>query len=302
MKRLTILLTGAAGQLGTELTPALSRHGDVVGTDREQLDLADPDAIVGAVRGLKPDLIVNAGAYTAVDRAETETELAHAVNARAPAILAEEAKRLSAVLVHYSTDYVFDGTRTTPYAEQDAPRPLNVYGASKLEGEQAIAAIGAHALVLRTSWVYGRHGKNFLLTIQRLAAERDEIRIVADQVGVPNWARALADATARLVGMGLPGLAERSGLYHFSSTGAASWFDFARAIVGDVSRARIVPITTADYPTPARRPAHGILGTERFRSAFGFGLPDWRDALRACLAGPALPEGVQRKSPAPPPA
>jgi len=293
MKRLTILLTGAGGQLGTELAPLLSRHGDVVGTDREQLDLADPDAIVAAVRGLKPDLIVNAGAYTAVDRAETEAELAHAVNARAPAIFAEEAKRLSAVLLHYSTDYVFDGTRTTPYSEMDRPGPLNVYGASKLEGEQAIAAIGAHAIVLRTSWVYGRHGKNFLLTIRKLAAQRDEIRIVADQIGVPNWSRALADGTARLVAMGLPGLAERSGLYHFSSTGTASWFDFAQAIVGDVSRPRVVPIATAEYPTPARRPGYGVLGTERFRGVFGFGLPDWRDALGACLAGPALPEGVK---------
>ena len=296
MKRLTILLTGAAGQLGTELTPLLSRYGDVVETDLAQLDLANPDAIVAAVRGLKPDLIVNGGAYTAVDKAETDTALAHAVNARAPAIFAEEAKRLSAVLIHYSTDYVFDGTRTTPYSEEDAAQPLNVYGATKLEGEQAIAAIGGHALVLRTSWVYGRHGKNFLLTIQKLAAERDEIRIVADQVGVPNWTRALADATVRLVAMGLPGLAERSGLYHFSSTGAASWFDFAQAIVGDVPRPRVIPITTADYPTPARRPAYGVLSTARFRSTFGFGLPDWRDALGACLAGPALPEGIPGKA------
>ena len=296
MKRLSILLTGADGQLGTELTPLLSRCGDVVATDLAQLDLANPDAIVAAMRGLKPDLIVNAGAYTAVDRAETDTGLAFAVNARAPAILAEEAKRLSAVLVHYSTDYVFDGTRTTPYSEQDLAKPMNVYGASKLEGEQAIASIGAHALVLRTSWVYGRHGKNFLLTIQKLAAERDEIRIVADQVGVPNWTRSLATATARLVDLGLPGLAERSGLYHFSSTGAASWFEFARAIVGDVPRPRVLPITTADYPTPARRPAYGVLSTALFRNTFGFGLPDWRDALGACLAGPALPEGYRHPS------
>lgn len=296
MKRATILLTGAAGQLGTELIPALSRHGDVIPTDLQQLDLADADALVAAVRGLRPDLIVSAGAFTAVDLAEKETALAHAVNARAPGILAEEAKRLSAVLVHYSTDYVFDGTGTTPYAEDATPNPLNVYGATKLEGERAIAAVGGHAVTLRTSWVYGRHGKNFLLTIQRLAAERDEITIVADQVGVPNWTRALAEATGRIVGMGLPALAERSGLYHLSSTGAASWFDFAVAIVGDAARPRVVPIATAAYPTPARRPAYGVLGTAKFERAFGFSLPEWREALAACLAGPALPPAGQGTS------
>ena len=186
-----------------------------------------------AVRGAKPALIVNAGAYTAVDRAETERALAHAVNGRAPGVLAEEAKRIGAVLIHYSTDYVFDGKRTTPYAEDAPTAPLNVYGASKLEGERAIAAVGAHALVFRTSWVYGLRGRNFLLTIRRLAGERDELRIVADQIGVPNWCRTLAEATARVVAAGLPALAERAGLYHLSSSGHASWYDFARAIVGD---------------------------------------------------------------------
>ena len=202
--RPTILVTGAHGQIGYELVRLLAPHGDVVAADRGMLDLADPDAIVAVVRGTKPALIVNAGAYTAVDRAETEVAPAHAVNGRAPGILAEEAKRLGAVLIHYSTDYVFDGTRATPYPEDAPPAPLNVYGASKLEGERAIAAAGAHALVLRTSWVYGLRGGNFLLTIRRLAAERDELRIVADQIGVPNWSRTLAAATARIVGAGLP--------------------------------------------------------------------------------------------------
>lgn len=288
-QRPAILLTGARGQLGAELARALREHGDVVATDRRTLDVADPDAIVAAVRGARPDLIVNAAAYTAVDLAEKETAAAYAVNARAVGILAEEAKRLGTVLIHYSTDYVFDGTRTTPYPEDAPANPLNAYGASKLAGERAIAAVGGHALVLRTSWVYGLYGRNFLVTIRRLAAEREELRIVADQVGVPNWTRALAQASARIVAAGLPALAERPGLYHLSSTGAASWYDFARAIVGDAPRPRVVPIATTEYPLPARRPAYGVLATARFEGAFGFGLPDWREALAECIASCAAP-------------
>ncbi len=287
--RPTILVTGARGQLGFELVRLLAPLGEVIGTDRTTLDLADPDAIVAAMRGAKPALVVNAGAYTAVDRAETETELARAVNGRAPGILADEAKRQGAVLIHYSTDYVFDGMRTTPYPEDAPTAPLNAYGATKLEGERAIAATGAHALVFRTSWVYGLRGSNFLLTIRRLAAERDELSIVADQIGVPNWSRALAEATARVVGAGMSAIAERAGLYHLSSTGQASWHEFARAIVGDAPRPRIVPISTAQYPTPARRPAYGVLATTRFEATFGFGLPDWREVLARCVASPVEP-------------
>ena len=183
--RPTILVTGANGQVGFELVRLLRPHGDVIAADREKLDLAEPDAVVGAVRGARPALIVNAGAYTAVDRAESEVALAQAVNARAPGILAEEAKRLGALLIHYSTDYVFDGKRTTPYPEDAPTAPLNVYGATKLEGEQAIAATGGHALVLRTSWVYGLRGRNFLLTVRRLAAERDELAIAWPLAGAP---------------------------------------------------------------------------------------------------------------------
>ena len=285
MPRIAILLTGAGGQLGRELAPALQPYGDVTAATRATLDIADPDAVVAAVRALRPRLIVNAAAYTAVDAAETDADAARAANAEGPRVLAEEAKRVGGLLVHYSTDYVFDGKRRDPYPEDAPAHPLNVYGMTKLEGEAAIAASGANALVLRTSWVYGLTGKNFLTTIRRLAAERNELRVVADQVGVPNSTRALAAATARLVATGLDALAERSGLYHLSATGEASWYDFARAIVGDAAHPRVTPITTAEYPLPARRPAYGVLATAKFERVFGFGLPDWREVLADCLAG-----------------
>ncbi len=285
MSRPTILLTGAGGQVGFELIRSLANHGEVIALDRAALDLADADAIVATVRQARPGLIVNAGAYTAVDLAETERDAAFAVNARAPGILAEEAKRQGAVLIHYSTDYVFDGLRTTPY-EEDAPtRPLNVYGASKFEGERAIEQSGARALVFRTGWVYGARGRNFLLTVLRLAQERDEIRIVADQSGTPNWCRTLSDATATAVARGLPWLAERCGLYHMASAGATTWHGFAQAIVGDAPRPRVVPIATSEYPTAARRPAYGVLSSRKFETTFGYRMPDWRDELAACRSG-----------------
>ncbi len=284
MPRPRILLTGAQGQLGFELARLLPAHGEVAATDRVTLDLAQPDAIVAAMRAIKPDLVVNAGAYTAVDLAERERDKAFAVNAHAPRILAEEAKRAGALLIHYSTDYVFDGAARQPYDEAAPTAPLNAYGESKLEGERAIIGSRASALVLRTSWVYGWHGKNFLNTICRLAAERDELKIVGDQTGTPNWARTLAEATARLVASGPSYLRERAGLYHLSATGETTWHGFASAIVGDASSPRVTPIATTDYPTPARRPAYGVLATARFRGAFGWGLPAWRDALAVCLA------------------
>ena len=284
MRRPRILLTGAAGQVGYELAGLLPAHGDVVATDRVALDLAQPDAIVAVMREVRPDLVVNAGAYTAVDAAERDRATAFAVNGRAPQILADEVKRSGALLIHYSTDYVFDGNATSPYDEDAPVAPLNVYGQSKLDGERAIVASGARALILRTSWVYGLRGKNFLLTIRRLAAERDELKIVADQAGTPNWARTLAMATAALVARGLPYLDERSGLYHFSSTGATTWHGFAAAIIGNARTPKVTPITTAEYPTPARRPMYGVLATARFRAAFDYDLPPWRDALAACLA------------------
>lgn len=286
-----ILLTGAGGQVGHELARALAPLGQVDARDRAGLDLADAGALVRACRSLRPALIVNAAAYTAVDRAESDAEAARLINARAPGILAGEAKRLGAVLVHYSTDYVFDGSANAPYDEDSPVRPLSSYGRSKLAGERAVAASGAHALVFRTSWVYGRRGRNFLLTMQRLARERSEIRVVDDQSGAPNWCRELARATARIASRGLPWLAERSGLYHMSAAGRTTWYGFARAILADVASVRVVPITTADYPTPAKRPAYAVLGTARFERTFGFALPDWRASLAECLASDPDPVG-----------
>jgi dTDP-4-dehydrorhamnose reductase len=290
--RPTILVTGAGGQLGRELAAILPTVGDVVACDKSALDLADPSMIIDVVRKVAPRFIVNAGAYTAVDRAETERDAAFAINGRAPGILAEAAKRADALLVHYSTDYVFDGARRTPYDESAATAPQNVYGASKLAGEQAIAASGAAALTLRTSWVYGRHGQNFLVTMQRLAKTRDEVRVVADQTGVPNWSRSLARATARLIGRGPVFLTERAGLYHLSAQGHATWYEFACAILRDAPRVRVTPIATAEYPTPAKRPAYGVLDATRFAGVFGFALPDWHTLLQECLQAAAEPPPV----------
>jgi len=283
-----ILVTGALGQVGAELVPLLAPLGRVVAVDRAGLDLASPDAIVAKMREIAPAIVVNAAAYTAVDRAERERDLAFAVNATAPGVIAEEAKRLGALVVHYSTDYVFDGSATQPYAEDAPTGPLSVYGESKLAGERAVRASGADALVFRTSWVYGLSGANFLLTIRRLAAEREELRIVDDQTGVPNWSRAIARATARVLAQGRDALRERCGLYHLSSRGSTTWHGFARAILGDAPRPRLVPIATREYPTPARRPAYGVLATDKFERAFGFALPEWREALSECLGGPAV--------------
>ena len=283
-----ILVTGAGGQLGRELVAALAGCGDVVACDRAALDVGDPSAIIRVLRDVAPRFVVNAAAYTAVDRAERERDAAFAINGDAPGVLAAEAKRRGALLIHYSTDYVFDGEGATPYDESSPTHPVSVYGASKLAGEHAIAAAGAAALTLRTSWVYSRHGQNFFVTMQKLAATRDELRVVDDQVGVPNWSRWIATVTAGVVARGAAYVAQRAGLYHLSAQGSATWCEFARAIVGERAP-RVTPITTADYPTPARRPKYAVLDASRFARTFGVALPDWRNLLHECLNAPVEP-------------
>lgn len=294
-----ILLLGNTGQVGSELVRALAPLGAVQALDRAALDLADPDAIRQAVRDSDPSLIVNAAAYTAVDQAESEPELAMAVNGIAPGILAEEAAGRGIALVHYSTDYVFDGAADRPYREDDPTGPINAYGRTKLAGEQAVRAGGAAHLILRSSWIYAKTGRNFLTTMQRLAAERDELTVVDDQLGNPTWARAIADATALVLRrLGQPGdagaMAERGGLYHLAAGGQTSWAGFAAAIIEHGhARAlagrpapkakRVKPIPTTDYPTPAARPAYSVLDCGKLRAQFGIGLLDWHTALELCL-------------------
>jgi dTDP-4-dehydrorhamnose reductase len=287
-----ILLTGSNGQVGRELQHALKPLGKVLALDRSMLDLANPDAIRKTVRDFKPDLIVNAAAYTAVDRAESAQELAMAVNGIAPGVLAEEAKRSHAVLVHYSTDYVFDGSKPGAYIETDLPHPLNVYGATKLAGEQAIQASGAAHYILRTSWVYAAEGANFLNTMLRLGRERPELRIVDDQIGAPTWARAIAQMTAQMLSrQQSPADDSRYGLYHLTATGAVSWFGFAQAIFAAAEQTmgipapQLIPITTAEYPLPARRPANSRLDTGSFARTFNIQPASWQEMLAQCMQG-----------------
>lgn len=290
----TIVVTGAAGQIGYEAVRQLAPYGKVVGLTRADLDLGDPAAIRDTVRRLRPRIIVNAAAYTAVDRAESEPAIATAINAEAPGILAEEARRLGALLVHYSTDYVFDGRKGSPYVETDPTNPLSVYGSTKLAGEQAIQAVGGAHLILRTSWVYGARGTNFLRTMLRLAREREELRIVNDQVGAPTWSRSVASMTADIVDGELRRGAEfgagLAGVWHLTAAGQTTWYEFARLIVErdprrdeQVCRA-LIPISTAEYPTAARRPAYSVLDCTAFRDRFRLSLLDWRQPLDAVLA------------------
>lgn len=276
-----ILLTGTNGQVGYELERSLQGLGEVVALDRSRMALDNLDQVRSVIREVKPQLIVNPAAYTAVDKAESERELAFRINAEAPGVMAEEAKRLGAALVHYSTDYVFPGDRPGARREGDATGPANVYGASKLAGEQAIAASGVPHLIFRTSWVYGMRGKNFLLTMLRLAKERDELRIVSDQHGAPTWSRTIADTTALV-------LAQRwqddSGIYHLSSQGETTWFGFTQAILQQAGLdCRLVPISSAEYPVPAKRPEFSVLDSGKLMSRF-CNLPSWQDALRLCMA------------------
>lgn len=289
-----ILLTGVNGQLGWELQRALAPLGKIVALARAELDLGQPDAIRAVVREQRPDIIINPAAYTAVDKAEAEPQLAHAINAVAPGILAAEAQKLGALLVHYSTDYVFDGSQTAPYTEADVPNPQSVYGQTKLAGEAAVRASGCAHLILRTSWVYGVHGGNFVKTVLRLAKERDTLRIVADQFGAPTWARLLANSTAQIV-QGWQGREfgeDRLGLYHLTAAGRTSWHHYAEEIVRLARQEdpllrdkalTIHGIATHEYPVAAKRPANSVLATDKIRKAFGLKLPPWQDDLAECV-------------------
>jgi dTDP-4-dehydrorhamnose reductase len=288
-----ILIVGNAGQLGRELEKIFVGFGSIFGVDRESVDLADPAQTRELVRRTAPDVILNAAAYTAVDRAESERDLAYAINEGAPRVLAEEALRRDALFVHYSTDYVFDGGKSSPWVETDAPNPLSVYGASKLAGELAVENIGGKFLIFRTSWVYGPHGNNFLLTMLRLARERDRLSIVDDQIGAPTTSIELARATHAIVTGILAGRfgapQDWAGLYHMTCSGSVSWFGFAQAIFARAAELlaikppALTPIATKDYPTPAARPRNSVLSNAKLQARFGVELAPWESALDETL-------------------
>jgi dTDP-4-dehydrorhamnose reductase len=304
--RLRILLTGKRGQIGAKLAVLLPRLGEVAAFDRHELDLLKPDHVRRAIRDAQPNMIVNAAAYTSVDQAERE-EKARIINVDAPALMAEEAKRIGASLVHYSTDYVFDGSSSLPYAETDQPNPINVYGKTKLAGEEAIRAVGAPHLIFRTAWVYGTTGRNFLLTILRLATEREELKVVYDQFGAPTWSQEIATGTERVLRQlsqhGKDSIFKFGAIYHMTAASKTSWFEFAKMILEEASRMpRGIPwfeaatkgqplvtrcvtaITTEQYPTPARRPSYSVLSNSLLKQDFGFELPAWSLQLRAVFA------------------
>ena len=284
-----VILLGRHGQVSQELQRALHGAAELTVLGREQLDLAQPERIRQQVQRLRPELIINAAAHTAVDQAESEPELAFAINATAPGILAETAAELSVPLIHYSTDYVFDGSMAEPYRENDATNPLSVYGGSKLAGEQAIQAVGGMHLILRTSWVYSQHGKNFLLTMQRLLQERENLSVVDDQIGAPTWAGTIAQVTAQLITQWRSGHPGPWGVYHLTAQGETSWFGFARAIAAHLHSqgktvATLHPIPSSAYPTPAQRPLNSRLDCSRLQQDWQVQLPTWQAALEQCLA------------------
>jgi dTDP-4-dehydrorhamnose reductase len=283
-----VLVLGSAGQLGVELVKALSATCKLIALSRHDVDLTAPEALSEAVRAARPQFIVNAAAYTAVDRAEIEPSLARAVNAHAPRILAEESLRLNAWLLHFSTDYVFDGSGLKPWKETDLPNPLNVYGRTKLEGESAVAATGCRNLIFRTSWVYAAHGNNFLRTMLRLAGQRPRLSIVDDQIGAPTSAGELARGVRHVLTKLRDNAATDSGVYHMTCGGSTSWFGFARAIFasfsGQVPTPELVPIPTAQYPTPAVRPHNSVLNGDKLERVFGLRLAPWEDALAKVAA------------------
>jgi len=280
-----IMLTGASGQVGWELARSLLPLGEVIALSRQQCDLSRPETIPAIVQDVKPDVIVNAAAYTAVDKAEEEEELATIINGASVGVLAEEAKKINALLVHYSTDYVFDGTKTSPYTEEDNPHPINAYGRSKLVGENAIQQVGGKYLIFRTSWVYASRGSNFAKTMLRLASEQDELKVVADQFGAPTSAELIADITALVLFQCKINPKQGSGIFHLTASGKTSWHGYAQLILetavkkGGSTRVlpdEVVPIETLDYPLPAKRPANSYLGTKKLQSAFKLILPQWQ--------------------------
>lgn len=286
-----VLITGQHGQVSRELQLQLQGLGELIVLGRDQLDLANADQIRQQIRAHRPDLIINAAAHTAVDQAESEPDAAFAINAIAPGVLAEEAKALGIPLIHYSTDYVFDGSKPDPYTEADTPNPLGVYGQSKLAGEEAIAAVGGDYLILRTSWVYSSHGKNFLLTMQRLLQEKPQMRIVADQIGAPTWAGSIARSTRALIERWQAGEPGEWGIYHLTNQGETSWFGFAEAIGAHLRTqgkacAELEAIPSSAYPTPAKRPLNSRLDCSRLQQQWHVSQPSWQDALRVCLAQP----------------
>jgi dTDP-4-dehydrorhamnose reductase len=296
-----ILIFGCSGQVGWELRHKLACLGQMSAMGSAEVDFSRPDSIRKAVRAAEPAVIVNAAAYTAVDKAESEPEVAAAINSTAPGVLAEEAKRLGSILVHYSTDYVFDGAKQSSYAETDAPNPLNVYGKTKLAGDEAIQSAGGDYLILRTSWVYGARGSNFLFTMLRLAKERAELRIVDDQTGAPTTSECIAQATAdilaQLLGPQGGGLRGRSGIYNLTSAGETTWFGFAKAFLTKrygAATPNLIPIPTSEFPRPARRPANSRLSSQRLEETFGVRMPHWEHALSLVLE--TLGEGASPAS------
>ncbi|UZJ60289.1 dTDP-4-dehydrorhamnose reductase [Pseudomonas sp. KU26590] len=286
---LRILISGQQGQVSQALQQHLQNMGELIVLGRDQLDLSQPESIRPVVRDIKPDLIINAAAHTAVDQAENEPDLAFAINALAPGVFAEEAAALGIPLIHYSTDYVFDGSKAGAWIESDAPNPLGVYGSSKLAGERAIAEAGGQHLILRTSWVYSLTGRNFLLTMQRLLQEREKLLIVGDQIGAPTWAGTIAASTGALIERWRDGAPGAWGIYHLTASGETSWFGFAEAIGQQLINsgkpcAALEPIASSAYPTPAARPLNSRLDCSLLQREWGVSQPDWHDALLECLA------------------
>ncbi|HVZ19244.1 MAG TPA: dTDP-4-dehydrorhamnose reductase [Terriglobales bacterium] len=287
-----ILLLGKNGQVGFELQRTLAMLAEVLAYDQDVANFLDPNSVRDLIQSISPNVIVNAAAYTAVDKAETDKSLCHAINAAGPGLLAEEARSRNALLVHYSTDYVYPGNSNTPYREEDSTGPLGEYGRSKLEGDRLIQQSGVHHLTFRTAWVYGSRGQNFLLTMLRLAKERPELRIVSDQIGAPTWSRMIAEATALAIARAAGNPAAYSGVYHLTAAGETSWFGFTEAIFdtfAPVPRPKLTPITTDQYPTPARRPAYSVLSNEKFARTFGLKMPDWRTQLSLVASEMGVP-------------